>query len=66
MACDLPQLHLDLAGIGLSLTLPEEEVLYASMAGVRLHATNSKVRQTLELQINNIQVPTHQHPHRLI
>lgn len=50
------QVHLDLAGIGFSLIGPEQEVLYASMSGVRLHATNSKVRRTLELQVQTIQV----------
>ena len=50
------QLHVDLAGIGVSLNTPEVEVLYLLLDGIRSKVTSGKVRRTMELCIRSIQV----------
>jgi len=50
------QVHVDLAGIGISITTPEAEVLYVLLDGVRVRATSSKASRTVETCIRNIQV----------
>ena len=50
------QVHMDLAGIGVSLNTPEVEVLYLLLDGVRSKVTSGKVRRTVEMCIRNIQV----------
>ena len=42
--------------MGLSLVAPDQEVVYARVAGIRARATSSAVRRTLELQLRSIQV----------
>ena len=50
------QLHVDLAGVGVSLSTPEVEVLYLLLDGIRSKVTSGKVRRTMELCIRTIQV----------
>ena len=50
------QLHVDLAGIGVSLNTPEVEVLYLLLDDIRSKVTSGKVRRTMEICIRNIQV----------
>lgn len=50
------QVRLELGGLGLSLVLPDQELLYARIAGICARATLSKVRATAELRVRNIQV----------
>ena len=50
------QLHMDLAGIGVSLNTPEVEVLYLLLDGIRSKVTSGKVRRTMEICIRSIQV----------
>jgi hypothetical protein len=50
------QVRLLLAGIGISLTLPDQEVAYARITGVTARATQNRVRQTLEWSVKSFQV----------
>ena len=56
MIGDPLQLHVDLAGIGVSLNTPEVEVLYLLLDGIRSKVTSGKVRRTMEICIRSIQV----------
>ena len=49
------QVRLELGGLGLSLVLPDQELLYARVAGICARATLSKVRATAELRVRSIQ-----------
>lgn len=49
------QLHVELAGAALSVVAPEQELLYARLSGVRVRATGSQARHTLELAVRHMQ-----------
>ena len=49
------QVEANLAGIGISVTTPEAEVLYVLLDGIRARATSSKVSRTGEACIRTIQ-----------
>ena len=49
------QVRLDLAGLGLSVVTGSQEILYTRAGGIKLRATVSKARHTLELAIAKVQ-----------
>eukprot|EP00884_Botryococcus_braunii_P001070 jgi/Botrbrau1/10964/Bobra.0383s0018.1 len=44
-----------ISGVGLSLMLPNQEVAYARMAGLKLRATSNKVKRTWEWSVRSVQ-----------
>jgi hypothetical protein len=50
------ELFLDLAGVGLSVVGTTEELLYATMSGIRLLAAQSRLEQTLHVAASRLQV----------
>ena len=48
-------MRLDLAGVGLSVVTGARERLYARVSGIRLRATGSQARRTLELALHSVQ-----------
>lgn len=50
------QVRTELAGIGISVVLGQQEMLYARISHVQLRATHSKVRYTFEAAVSSFQV----------
>jgi hypothetical protein len=50
------ELVIDIAGVGLSIVGTTEELLYASLAGVRIVAAQSRLEQTLHAAASRLQV----------
>ena len=50
------QVRLELAGVGLSVVTGARERLYSRVSGIRLRATGSQARRTLELALHSVQV----------
>lgn len=48
-------MRLDLAGVGLSVVTGARERLYGRVSGIRLRATGSQARRTLELALHSVQ-----------
>ena len=50
------QVRVELAGVGVSVVGPAQELLYVSVSGIRARATASSGRLTLEAAVSSLQV----------